>query len=84
MTGDEEPEVEFTSTVTAREMHFREVPDNQVTFTGYPDHESDSGSERSHLPDAASPHVTYRDVRVDYRIVSKLRTDSIWWWKQQS
>lgn len=76
MTREEAPEVEFISAVTAREMHFGEVPENQVTFEGYPDHESCSGSKRMHLPDAASPHVTYRYVRVDYRIASKLRTDS--------
>lgn len=65
----------FTSTVYARAMRFHEVPDTRVEFTGHPDEESVSGSERTHLPDPVVEGVTYREVYVDYRIVSRLRTE---------
>ncbi|MEV0704151.1 hypothetical protein AB0I53_40395 [Saccharopolyspora sp. NPDC050389] len=75
MTVDGAAEVTFTSMVYAREMRFHEVPDTQVEFTGHPGEESVSGSERTHLPDPVLAGVTYREVHVDYRIVSRLRTE---------
>ncbi|MHA6798317.1 hypothetical protein [Bounagaea algeriensis] len=84
MTDEQPPDVEFTSTVSAHELRFREVPESRVTFTGNPDHESSSGSDRTNLPDAVSPRVTYRDIRVDYHIVSRLRADNARGWQQRS
>ena len=73
MSGRSQAEVTFTSSVNAREIRFHQVPGTQVDFSGYPGHESVSISERIHLPEAVSAGVTYRDVRVDYRIISRLR-----------
>jgi hypothetical protein len=75
VTVDGAAEVTFTSTVHASEMRFHEVPDTKVRFTGHPGEESVSGSERTHLPDHVHAGVTYREVRVDYRIVARLRTE---------
>lgn len=73
--ADGRAEIRFNSTVRAREIHFHEVPDTRVDFTGSPGHDSASGSERTNLPNPVRSGVTYHDVQVDYRIVSKLATD---------
>lgn len=66
------PDIDFTATVKAEEMRFREVPDTDVRLSGSPDHDGESGSERMNLADEVEPGVTYRNVRVDYRLANRL------------
>ena len=66
------PDIELTASVEADELRFREVPETEVRFFGEPGHESSSASERTNLPERVDPDVTYRDVRVDYRLTSEL------------
>jgi len=68
----ETADITFTATVSAEQVRFDEVPETSVTFTGAPQHESASGSDRVNLPERVEAAVTYRDVRVDYRLASKL------------
>ncbi len=71
MTPAEASDIGFTATVRAREVRFDEVPEVRVRFHGTPDHES--VSTRTHLPDPVEPAVTYRDIRVDYRLAATTR-----------
>ena len=57
----------------ADELRFDEVPDTDVRFFGEPEHESASGSDRENLPEKVEPGVTYRDVKVDYRLATRVR-----------
>ena len=66
------PDIAFTATVQAREIRWDEVPDVRVTFTGPPGFESVSESDRVGLPDRVRAGVTYRNVRVDYRLACAL------------
>lgn len=68
----ENPDVEISAVVKARELRFEEVPDNEVRFPGHPERESVSGTERENLPDEVEPGVTYRDPKVRLRIASAL------------
>ena len=68
-------EIVFMAKVKADELRFLAVPEESVEFTGDAAEESTSGSVRTNLPDAVTTHVTYRDVRIDYAIVSKLADD---------
>jgi hypothetical protein len=68
------PDIEFTSSIKADELRFEEVPETEVRFHGDPDHESGSGSDRSNLPERVEEGVTYRTVRVDYRLATRLVT----------
>jgi hypothetical protein len=68
----ESADIALTATVKADELRFAEAPRTHVEFTGYPDHESGSGSDRTNLPDRVEEGVTYRHVRVDYVLVSTL------------
>jgi hypothetical protein len=65
-------DLDFTATVEAEELHFDEVPETSVVLTGDPGQQSASGSDRINLPDRVEEGVTYRDVRVDYRLASRL------------
>jgi hypothetical protein len=71
-TNPRSADIELTASVEADEIRFREPPETEVRFFGEPGHESASGSDRLNLPDKVEPGVTYRDVRVDYRLASRL------------
>jgi hypothetical protein len=65
-------DIELLATVRADELRFDQAPETEVRFFGEPGHESASGSDRTNLPEKVEPGVTYRDVRVDYRLASRL------------
>jgi hypothetical protein len=65
-------DIELLASVQADELRFDEPPETEVRFFGEPGHESASGSDRTSLPERVEPSVTYRDVRVDYRLASRV------------
>jgi len=78
----ENPEINFTATVEARELRFDEVPETKVRFSGHPELHSVSGTERKNLPEEVRQGVTYRNVSVRLRIATKLvDTESDLWEK---
>jgi hypothetical protein len=48
------------------------VPQTRTEFTGVPAYDSASGSDRANLPERVEKDITYRDVRVDYRLAAKV------------
>ena len=66
------PDIEFAASVHADELRFVEPPATDVRFFGDPGHESGSGSDRTNLPEQVESGVTYRSVRVDYRLASRV------------
>jgi len=66
------PDIEFGARIDAKEMRFKEVPETSVEFFGNPGHESEHGDRRTNLPDEVEADKTYRNVRIDYRLASKL------------
>ncbi|APC34339.1 MULTISPECIES: hypothetical protein [Nocardiopsis] len=68
-----EYDVEINASVSADELTFGEVPEVRSRTRGEPDHEGTSGSERSGLPHGVRSGVVYTDIRVDYRLASRLR-----------
>jgi hypothetical protein len=65
-------DIELLATVQANELRFDQAPDTEFRFFGEPGHESASGSDRTNLPEKVEPGVTYRRVRVDYRLATRL------------
>lgn len=57
----------------ADHLRFGEVPSVEVRFSGTPDYDSATTSERTNLPDPVEEDVDYHDVRVDYRLTNRLR-----------
>ncbi len=68
----ENPDIEISAVVKARELRFEEVPETEVRFPGHPERESVSGTERENLPEEVEPGVTYRNPKVRMRIASAL------------
>ncbi|QGK70160.1 hypothetical protein GIY23_12035 [Allosaccharopolyspora coralli] len=66
------PDIDFVARVDAGHLRFSEAPESHVEFSGNPEREAASGSVRRGLPDSVENNVTYRHVRVDYRIRSRL------------
>jgi len=65
-------DITITASVSARQLRFGEVPQTRTEFSGTPGHESASGSDRANLPQLVEKDVTYRNVRVNYRLASAL------------
>jgi hypothetical protein len=69
-------DIEFVASIEAGELRFDEPPETDVRFFGEPAHDSASGSDRTNLPEKVEPGVTYRNVRVDYRLATRLVEDT--------
>lgn len=67
------PDIELTSTVRAHDLSFGTEPHTEVRFHGSPGRQSISGSKRAGLPDQVEAGIRYPDVRVDYRLATRLR-----------
>ena len=65
-------DIELVASVEADQLRFDEPPETEVRFFGEPGHESASGSDRTNLPEKVEAGVTYRNVRVDYRLATRL------------
>ncbi|WP_007023138.1 hypothetical protein [Saccharomonospora iraqiensis] len=69
------PDIDFTSTVHAERMCWRDDPETGVSFSGSPGYRSRSDSDRVNLPDRVRAGETYENVRVDYRLAAALDED---------
>jgi hypothetical protein len=65
-------DITVNASVRARQLRFGELPQTRTEFNGTPGHESASGSDRANLPQRVEKDVTYRHVRVNYRLASAL------------
>ncbi|WP_026129015.1 hypothetical protein [Nocardiopsis prasina] len=68
-----EYDVEISASVTADELIFHEAPEVGSQHRGSPESEGTSGSDRSGLPKPVETGTVYEDVRVDYRLASRVR-----------
>jgi len=68
-------DIELEASVEAAELRFDEPPETGVRFFGEPEDEPASGSDRANLPEQVEPGVTYRNVRIDYRLATSLVED---------
>ena len=66
------PDIDFSASVKARELHFEEEPQTEVRFWGHPERNSVSLNERKNLPEKVRQGVTYHEVSVRSRIASEL------------
>ena len=75
MSDRKEPEydVEISATVSADELTFHEAPEVRSRHWGEPASEGTAGSDRSGVPRPVESGVVYEDIRVDYRLASRIR-----------
>jgi hypothetical protein len=67
----ESADVSITATVRARELTFEVVPNPTVEFPGRHKRETVWDAVRENLPPAVQPGVTYRDIGIRLKIVSR-------------
>lgn len=67
----ESADVSITATVRARELTFEVVPNPTVEFPGRHRRETVWDAVRENLPPAVQPGVTYRDIGIRLKIVSR-------------
>jgi pyruvate/2-oxoglutarate dehydrogenase complex dihydrolipoamide acyltransferase (E2) component len=66
------PDIDFSASVKARELHFEEEPQTEVRFWGHPERNSVSVNERKNLPEEIRQGVTYHNISIRSRIASEL------------
>jgi hypothetical protein len=64
-------DIAITATVTAKELRFEIVPNPTVEFPGKPKRDTVWDAERDNLPRPVEPGVTYRDIGIRLKIVSR-------------
>lgn len=64
-------DLEIRANVTASELRFEVVPNPDVKFTGKPERNTVWEAERENLPAQVQPGVTYRNIGIRLKIVSR-------------
>ncbi|MDT5061954.1 MAG: hypothetical protein QOH63_2413 [Acidobacteriota bacterium] len=67
----ETADLAITATVTAKELSFKVVPNPTVEFSGKPERDTVWDAERDSLPQSVQPGVTYRNIGIRLKIVSR-------------
>jgi hypothetical protein len=67
----ESADIAITATVTAKELRFEIVPNPTVEFPGKPKRDTVWEAERDNLPRPVEPGVTYRNIGIRLKIVSR-------------
>jgi len=68
---EESADLAITATVTAKELRFEAVPNPTVEFPGRPERDTVWDAVRDNLPRPVEPGVTYRNIGVRLKIVSR-------------
>lgn len=68
---EEDADLVIIANVTAKELKFEAVPNTNVEFPGKPRRETEWSAERTNLPPQVEPGVTYRDIGIRLKIVSR-------------
>ncbi len=69
--AEEDADVVIIANVTARELKFEVVPNPSVTFPGNHERKTLWEAERTNLPEQVQPGVTYRNIGIRLKIVSR-------------
>jgi hypothetical protein len=69
--SEESADLAITATVTAKELRFDVVPNPTVEFPGSPKRDTVWDAVRDNLPRPVEPGVTYRDIGIRLKIVSR-------------
>lgn len=70
--AEETADLVIIANVTAKELKFEVVPNPDVKFTGKPESKTLWKAERQNLPEQVQPGVTYRNIGIRLKIVSRL------------
>lgn len=68
---EEDADLVIIANVQAKELRFETVPNPTVEFPGQPRRDTEWSAERTNLPRPVQPGVTYRDIGIRLKIVSR-------------
>ncbi len=66
------PDLDFFTSVKAKELKFGRVPEKKVRYYGDPAHETEVEVERDNIPEEPEEGVTYRDVEVRWSVAQRI------------
>ena len=66
------PDLDFFTSVKAKELKFGRVPEKQVRYYGEPAHETEVEVERDNIPEEPEEGVAYRDVEVRWSVAQRI------------
>jgi hypothetical protein len=66
------PDLDFFTSVKAKELTFGRVPEKRVRYEGEPGHETEVDVERENIPEEPEEGVTYRDVKVSWSVAQRI------------
>jgi hypothetical protein len=66
------PDLDFVTSVKAKELKFGRVPEKKVRYYGEPAHETEVEVERDNIPEQPEEGVTYRDVGVRWSVAQRI------------
>jgi len=66
------PDLDFFTSVKAKELTFGRVPEKKVRYYGEPDHETEVEVERENIPEEPEAGITYRDVKVNWSVLQRI------------
>lgn len=70
--SDRRPDLDFLTSVKAKELTFGRVPEKKVRYYGEPDHKTEVEVERENIPEEPEAGVTYRDVKVSWSVLQRI------------
>lgn len=66
------PDLDFFTSVKAKELRFGRVPEKKVRYYGEPAHETEVEVERDNIPEEPEEGATYRDVKVRWSVAQRI------------
>jgi len=66
------PDLDFFTSVKAKELRFGKVPEKKVNYYGEPAAETEVEVERDNIPEEPEEGVTYRDVGVRWSVAQRI------------
>jgi len=66
------PDLDFFTSVKAKELRFGRVPEKNVRYYGEPALETEVEVERDNIPQEPEEGVTYRDVEVRWSVAQRI------------
>lgn len=66
------PDLDFFTSVKAKELRFDRVPEKKVRYYGEPAHETEVEVTRDNIPEEPEEGVTYRDVGVRWSVAQRI------------
>lgn len=66
------PDLDFFTSVKAKELTFGRVPEKKVRYYGEPDHDTQVEVERENIPEDPEEGVTYKDVKVNWSVAQRI------------